>query len=240
MANYTVSTLDNEFRNGGNLAAETADGNGLSLREALSLANANGQIDTITFAPSLAGGTAFLDGSLRLTSNLTIDGDIDGDGRPDITLSANSAAGVDDADTRVVLIDGTGTDVTLNGLIIRDGNYFHGGGILLNSGTEVTLSNSVVTGNYSSIDGGGIELPGRSTLTVVNSTIDGNTADRHGGGIEVQNQASLTLINSTVSDNVAENGGGMAIASAGASRVINSTFAGNISTRGGAMALADV
>ena len=35
MANYTVSILTDDVFNGGNLAAETADGGGLSLREAL-------------------------------------------------------------------------------------------------------------------------------------------------------------------------------------------------------------
>ena len=42
MANYTVTTLADETFQGGNETAETGDGAGLSLREALALANGNG------------------------------------------------------------------------------------------------------------------------------------------------------------------------------------------------------
>ena len=49
MATFIVTTLDNEFRNGGTLEQETADGNGLSVREAFSFASFG--THTITFAP---------------------------------------------------------------------------------------------------------------------------------------------------------------------------------------------
>jgi hypothetical protein len=48
MANFTVTTLADEAFGGGNLAAETGDGAGLPLREALGLANGNAEADEIT------------------------------------------------------------------------------------------------------------------------------------------------------------------------------------------------
>ena len=60
MVDYVVTTLDDEAFDGGDLAAETADGN-LSLREALGLANANPDADTIAFDGLLVpAGTLFL------------------------------------------------------------------------------------------------------------------------------------------------------------------------------------
>jgi hypothetical protein len=83
MAEFTVTTLADETFEGSETPA-APDGNGLSLREALGLANANGaaEPDTIKFDASLAGGVLFLQsGELTITTDgITIDGDIDGDG----------------------------------------------------------------------------------------------------------------------------------------------------------------
>ena len=57
MATLTITTLDDEAFGGGDLATETGDGNGLSLREALALAQDG---DIIEFDGSLAGGTITL------------------------------------------------------------------------------------------------------------------------------------------------------------------------------------
>src|SRR5262245_29384225 len=94
MANYTVSTLDDELFNGGNLAAEAADGGGLSLREALELAQGNGAAvaDVITFQVSLAGGTLTLtQGHLTIAGSVTIDGDVNGDDSADITIDGDAS-----------------------------------------------------------------------------------------------------------------------------------------------------
>jgi len=198
MANYTVSILTDDVFNGGNLAAETADGGGLSLREALALANGNGNAsDNITFAPGLAGGTLFLtNGELGISTDaITIDGDINGNDTPDITISADSALGANDADTRVLTISdsnaGTTISATLNGLVIRDGNALpsmyqaaaNGGGIYVREGDAVTLTNSALLDNTATGSGGGIGGQ-EVSITVRHSTIAGNTASSdHGGGI---------------------------------------------------------
>jgi CSLREA domain-containing protein len=63
-----------------------------TLREAIAAANSNGQADTITFDEARAGGTIFLSsGELTIANDtadpdLTIDGDLDHDSVPDITV----------------------------------------------------------------------------------------------------------------------------------------------------------
>src|SRR5262245_38612107 len=176
MANYTVTTLDDELFNGGNLAAETADGSGLSLREALALTSSNGVSDAIAFAPGLAGGTLFLTSGAALeiipSSAITIDGDIDHNGTPDITISADSALGANDATSRVITIaDVSGGTTTLNGLVIRDGEADNGGGIFANRG--LVLTNSRVFDNHATQHGGGVFA---IDLTLTNVTISGNHA----------------------------------------------------------------
>src|ERR671935_136686 len=92
MTTYTVTTLTDEAFNSGDLAAETADGGGLSLREAIALANANAGADTITFDASLSGGTLRLTlGTLEVSgASLTINGDLGNDGTPNITITGDA------------------------------------------------------------------------------------------------------------------------------------------------------
>ncbi len=74
MAEFLVTTLADE---------DNGNTNGMSLREAIQLANANGNDgteDIITFASDLAGGTITLTlGSLVITEDVRIDGDVLGD-----------------------------------------------------------------------------------------------------------------------------------------------------------------
>src|SRR5262245_1441044 len=98
MTTYTVTNLN--------------DSGAGSLRQAIIDAGASAGTDSIVFATGLSGGTITLtSGELEVRSDVTIDGDIDGDGSADITVSGNDAS-------RVFTI---GATVTLNGLVIRDG-----------------------------------------------------------------------------------------------------------------------
>ena len=80
----------------------------VSLREAIEHANSiddadgDGESnDTITFDEDVfgAGGTIYLggNGQLEIGSDVTINGDVDGDGKADVTIDANSGVGLDDA-----------------------------------------------------------------------------------------------------------------------------------------------
>src|SRR5262245_57720410 len=84
MAVYTVTTL-NDDNDGG------AGGSGLSLREAIALANVSAGSDTIYFAPELSGGTIRLASTLTITDKLTSegDGDILDSGFPNIRITGD-------------------------------------------------------------------------------------------------------------------------------------------------------
>ena len=242
MATFTVTTLDD--------TTDAGDGV-LSLREALALANANADADTIVF--STAPGTLTLtNGELAVTTNVTIDGDTNGDGTADITVSGNDA-------TRVFNVDsGAAAAITasLNGLVIRDGFYaFDGGairvandaliitnstitenvaqrqgGAIINFGS-ITLTNTILSGNQSIYDGGAIMSLGTAHIT--NTTLSGNHAGGSGGAIaNYGSSAVLDVTNATVSGNDAGAGGGVANQH-GSTALINTTVAGNTADVGG-------
>ena len=118
------------------------DGPG-SLRQAIEAANGNGEADMITFNETLADGKIDLS-SAQLTietdpANLTIDGEVDGDGRPDITVDAKGRP-------RVFAIQDS-AEVTLPEVVITgaSGTLANGGGIF-NKGT-LTVEGSTIRGN---------------------------------------------------------------------------------------------
>ncbi|WP_425410231.1 right-handed parallel beta-helix repeat-containing protein [Hyphococcus sp.] len=199
MATLTVTTLDDEAFDSGNLTDETNDGNGLSLREALALA-ADG--DNIEFDASLADGTLTLtEGALTLTQGAHIDGDTDGDGDGDITIDANGAG-------RVIHFTTGGTS-SLHALTITGAQSgVDGGGVTVDSGAGInlTITNSTISSNNANV-GGGIWNGGN--LTVVNSTIDANTTSTlSGGGGGIYNLGYATLVNVTLANNFATGDGG--------------------------------
>jgi len=220
-----------------------------SLREAIAFANdpAAGAMgdgdadddtlsnDTITFASGMGdafegGGTIYLtaDSQLEITSDVTIEGDLDDDGEPDIIVDANSAMGMDDAANRVLaVVSGT---TTVDGLSIVGGYSDYGGGVRVYSGATLALNNSTVSGNYATDDGGGIFSLG--TLTLTDSTVSGNDAAYFGGGIFSDGTATLT--NSLVNQNTSDNSGG-GLFNADELTLLNSTVADNdsITANGG-------
>lgn len=247
---------------GESLAADEADGNGLSIREALFWVEEG---ESVTFdlngsVPGNQGGTITLNGSpLSVAKNdISIDGDLDGDGFPDVTISGNNAS-------RVMAVNSGLSGIELNGLILSQGNGVAGGGLSLGTTVEIvvrdsrivdntesglggggifgssvtlTLINSTVSGNSSDLFGGGIRIVGGGTLNVISSTIRSNTTTgtgAHGGGIQYAGPA-LTIINSTISGNAAvganSDGGGLRI-STGTSYIHNSTIAGNAASNNG-------
>src|SRR5262245_2731329 len=123
MATYEVTT-----------ASDAVDPAGLSLREALVQANGNSDADTIYFAPVLNETTLVLtQGELTISSDVTIDG-----GELQVTIDAGGRS-------RVLAIEGDGTDATLYGLHITGGHStYSGGGILAYGGTSLTVVDTEV------------------------------------------------------------------------------------------------
>jgi predicted outer membrane repeat protein len=144
--------------------------------------------------------------------------------------------------------DGT---LILNNSAVNDNTSLNegGGGIFNGSGDSaiITVNNSIVSGNSTTISGGGIANAG--TLTVDNSVISHNTAEYMGGGIStyrmtinasevISNTASeggggiygsgnLTVTNSAISNNSTGNLGGGGILSDGILTLTNSTLDNN-------------
>ncbi len=215
---------------GAGYAADLADGNGLSIREALVWARGG---DTITFDLNGAlvgnqGGTIVLGGSqLDINySNLRLDGDLNDDGIADVTLSGNNAS-------RVMAVGAGVTGVEISGLTLTQGTTGSGGGGLfagLNS--SLTIRDSVISNN-TDLGGGGGGLYGTTvSVTLINSTISGNTSNTFGGGIRVVGfGGALTMINSTVTGNTTTgsgaHGGGLQFGGTAGLTIINSTFSGN-------------
>ncbi|WP_238367763.1 choice-of-anchor Q domain-containing protein [Mesobacterium pallidum] len=145
----------------------------LSLREALMLVDTGG---TVTFASGLAGGTIDLAlGQVILRRYVTIDGDVTGDDKADITLDAGGLSRA---------IDVRYAGVFLNSLEITGGfvdapeDFGRDGGAgIRNIGGNLWLDHVWVHDNHVAIDGG----------------------DAVGGGIA--NYGGIRIWNSTISDN---------------------------------------
>jgi CSLREA domain-containing protein len=204
------------------LADETDPNDGLlSLREAIDMANTNGEADTINLAP---GGTYALTSTLSLASG--VETTINGNGA---TLTRSMGAGtfriIDVGQFAILSID----RVTITKGVVFEGS---GGGILVEARGRVTVTNTTISDNLArrlpgiaAGDGGGIAVLDGAAITIVNSTISGNSAEGSGGGI-FSSKSSVTVANSTFSGNSAKGfGGGLFVD--GTATIRNSTIAFN-------------
>ena len=184
--------------------------------------------DIIEFAPSLAGETIVLSGTLDITTNVDIVG-----------LGANLLAVSGNGTARDFLVSSTAT-ASITGLTIEgggpppstvgfdDADYGSGGGIS-NSGT-LTLSSDVVSNNdYDTQFGKGGGIYNAGVMTIYDSTVANNTVTgRYGGGIYNDSDGKLTICDSTITGNSAwQSGGG--ISNSGSLNLTNSTISGNTS-----------
>jgi beta-glucanase (GH16 family) len=201
-------------------------GNG-SLRDAVADIADGG---TITFDPSLAGGTLNLFGPITVLRDVTIDAS----DAPGISLDGQ-------ATDRVLIVE-SGATASVSDLTMTNGFGFQLAGCVLNNG-NLTLDHVTVTGCLMTTDagdfwqgGGGIYNGGGSTLNLIDSTVANNTSGWDGGGVYSFFDTSITVERSTISGNTALNvGGGMR--SLANVDIVNSTLSGNVSTawHGGAV-----
>lgn len=192
-----------------------------SLRQALEEIAIGG---TITFDPSLAGGTLPLtSGPLWPVSSVTIDA-VDA---PGIVIDGGGS-------DRVLIVD-AGLTVTVANLTLTNGYGFQLAGGIINNGI-LTLDHATVSNNTMTTDagdfwqgGGGIYSGNDATLNLVDSTITGNVAAWSGGGIYSFFNTTTTIVRSTISGNVSGDvGGGLRLL--GNAEISNSTISGNEAT----------
>ncbi len=259
MATFVVSTLVDENDNG--VSIETIDlGFGIttevpvitdiSLREAVTMANAEPGQDTIIFESGLQGVIRLTDasGEIVITEDLVIDGG------GLITVSGDGAN--DDATTNGVLTDVlssgdaalnnntrpfySSADLTLIGLTVTGGRTTgdnapggnQAGGAIFTRG-DLTITDSLLVGNSTTgNDAYGGAAFAEGTISVANSTIAGNGVfgDYTPGGA-LASLGEMTIESSTITGNGASGEGG-AIASYGDITVSNSIILGNFSAEG--------
>ena len=198
-----------------------------------------------------AGEDGSLTGDLDITSPITIVGN----GRETTTISAQGISdrvfhiGVGgslqlrEVTTRggASSMDGANVLVAAGTLDVTDSDIFSGstlggysgGGIFVESGTDVTITRSRVTGNNSvSGSGGGIYVNSNAALSLVDSDMQANYAD-DGGAIHARPGANVLISGSTIRDNRANQDGGGIDNSDANVRIENSTISGNIAERRG-------
>src|SRR5206468_4149069 len=109
---------------------------------------------------------------------------------------------------RIFAVNSSG-DLTLQETTVSGGGEASGGGVF-NFGT-VTIQNSTLSGNTTSISGsGGGVFNSGGTVTIQDSTLSGTSGHRgDGSGGGVSNSGTVTIQNSTLSGNSASYGGGV-------------------------------
>lgn len=233
-------------------AADQVAGDGaISLREAVGFVNQGAVAPgaTITFAPALSGATLrLIGGEIEILAALAIDGDIDGDGVPDITITgdalgndATDAAGLTDIaasgealradNSRLLHVTVPEADLALTGLVLTGGRAADGPGGAVNAGAGLVIADSILAGNATTGDGapGGAAFAA-ARLSVIASTIHANATEGSaspGGGLATGGAA--VVLSSTLSANATRgpdsDGGGLH--AAGAATAVNATVGAN-------------
>ena len=176
---------------------------------------------TITFANVAS------DAALNLFKAAIIHGDLDNNGQPFVTLSR-------DANSAPARLIRSSARLTIDSLTLTGGYIPNqgGGAIFSNAIGALTLTHAVVTGNSANV-GGGIAVY-NNILTVSDSIVSGNYAYSSGGGIVCRSSCSVAnIVDSTISGNYAANGVGGGIYSRLNVVVTGSIVSGNYSASSG-------
>ncbi|PSF37136.1 hypothetical protein C7H19_11915 [Aphanothece hegewaldii CCALA 016] len=213
-----------------NTTSDQNDGsatNGLSLREAIIIANQNTDNDYVIV----------LTGDYRY--KLTLSGSDSAGEFGDLDIVNGSNVTIKTQGNNLAIIDAVamndrifevlnGGNLRLENVVVTRGNSSYGGGIYNNG--QLTLVNSSVVEN-SATYGGGIYNYSSGILTLINSTVANNSAYYYGGGIF--SSGTINLINSTVANNSvnAFDGGGVYLG--GTATIVNSTISSNKANRSG-------
>ena len=205
-----------------------------SLREAIGMANATADADTIVFElPAQDSRTIQLSSALpALSGTLSIINDRVGDRV--VTVQRSSAAGtplfriIDIAYPSTIVLTG----LTLSNGALPNGPYFGAG--IFNNSSDLTLRRCTITGNVTEYNGGGI-AQFNGSLEATECVISNNSAAQ-GGGVYLTSARRTTLTNCTISNNTATASAGGGILNSGhwtpqgqtgELRITNCTISGN-------------
>lgn len=237
--NFVVTTASDDAGAASNCTIQATPGTGTdascSLRDALLLA-ANQGAGSITFDSTkfAAAKTITLTNStLTIPTNTTIIGPTKGSGASLKNLVTVAGGGAS-SNFPVFTITSSAFNTAIENLIITDGNDSAGNGTAIDNGYQaaLTVQNSTISGNHSSVGTGGILNDYNASLTIVGSTISRNSGTY--GAIVNEPGGTLTVTESTISGNTARSNGGGGILSGGTSLTVsNSTITGNSAYSGG-------
>lgn len=209
-ATITVNTL-NDNNSAGNC----------ELREAITSANTNAGVDSCTAGAasptvdlidfSTGAGTITLNGTQlpTITETVNIDGDIDNDNIPDITIDAGGTSRV---------LDINSPDVTVQGFNFLNGAQAgqNGGTIRVRSAADLTLLNSVIDespliGTANATNGGAISIEaGADDVSLTNVNIGNTSATASGGAVYIGTNADTVIMDDVhIDGTAAANGGGI-------------------------------
>ncbi|MFL6209512.1 MAG: beta strand repeat-containing protein, partial [Pyrinomonadaceae bacterium] len=210
---YLVNTTDDNNDGACNAAH-------CSLREAINAANAApGQIN---FAANVTGQINLLTFLPTLSSNYI---NINGPGASVLTVRRDNSAG----NIGVFFPNSAGT-ITISGLTVS--NASNTNGIRYFGTGTLNITGSVVTGNNSGIVGGaGLFTGSTGTVNITNSTFSNNSANGgEGGAIRLDGTGDLNITGSTFSGNSATNLGCIHNNNTGTVTINNTLITGNSAT----------
>ena len=204
----------------------------ISLREAVEIYAQNG--DTITFDPSLAGGTVTLGGApIEVDKPTTIDAsalwDSENDA-PGLTVDANQNSRIFSVRT-----NDRENAFSIVALALVNGNVGDYGGAV-DSNYSLVVARDVVVENCSSGLNSGAFNVNYSTFEIVDSAFVGNSAQNLGGAIAIGSGSQATISGSRFEGNSVAGSGGVFYVLGGSSlTVTGSSFTGNEANNGGAI-----
>ena len=130
--------------------------------------------------------------NLRINKNLTLAGA----GRSATILDGR-------AENSVIAIDPGLTSVTIRDLTITNGKSPGVGGGISNGTAQTTVVNVLIAGNVAETRGGGLDINGGGRISLTNSEISNNFAGDFGGG--VFSYGVIACSNSTITGNTKDN-----------------------------------
>jgi len=166
----------------------------------------------------LAAGTYYE--TIMISKNITITGE---GAASDVIIDGEKTGSVVNINCFACFVD-----VALDHLTIQNGKADTGGGISIGS-ASVSLASVLIRNNTATLAGGGINLQAGSILTITNSSIEDNEAlgiDQYSGGAGIYNRGTLTAMNVTFTENIARDLGG-GLNNQGSADLTSATFTGN-------------